>query len=95
MGCGKRGGGAGPAIHWNKKGLILVPLLSEAPHLALLFGEARLLSLLDKVVCCDLLVLHCSVVWNVGEDEECVIFGSKYWNRFEGSAGVNEKKLDP
>ena len=40
VGCGKGGGGARPAIHWNKKGLILVPLLSEAPRLAPLFGEA-------------------------------------------------------
>jgi hypothetical protein len=82
VGCEKGGGGAGAgaATHWNRKGLVQVPLLSEAPCPAPL-SQTRLYAV----------ILHSSVVRNVGEHEEWVLFGSKYWNRFEGSTGVNEK----
>lgn len=81
VGCEKGGGGAGAAIHWNRKGLVLVPLLSEAPCPAPL-SQTRLYAV----------ILHSSVVRNVGEHKEWVLFDSKCWNRFEGSTGVNEKK---
>jgi hypothetical protein len=59
--------------------------LSSARPLVQSVSSTRLGSSLSDEggVCGALLVLHSSIVWNNGGDEELVLFSNKYWNAFE------------